>query len=342
MDRIAISPPEERADLFYRAAGKLRPKRSPVIIEKDFWVCWTLYRLFEKIRFHPQLIFKGGTSLSKVYNAIERFSEDVDLSLSRSDLGFSDTRDPEQAGIGKKEINRRIDGLVIACKDSIRDHLLPAVRKDFASVLGDIGWTVELDKIDPQTITFTYPAVDLGRQIEGYVRPVIRLELGARSDDWPAKEGIIKPYAAEIFPEAFTVAASCHVHTLEAERTFWEKATILHKEYHRPKDSNPGDRRSRHYYDLCQLSKMTIGDNALQQLDLLHRVVEHKKVFFRSSWAHYETAIPGSFHLVPSPERLVSLRTDYAQMKDMIFGDYPEWAVIIQGLKGLETRINAL
>lgn len=109
-----------------------------------------------------------------------------------------------------------------------------------------------------------------------------------------------------------------------------------------PKDNPAKERLSRHYYDLYQLSKMAISNNALQQLDLLHRVVEHKKVFFRSSWAHYETAVPRSFHLVPSPERLVSLRADYTQMKAMIFGEYPEWKTIIQGLKELEDKINKL
>lgn len=103
MDRIAQAPQEERAELFRRSAGILRPERSPAIIEKDFWVCWSLYRLFDVLRFQPQLIFKGGTSLSKAYHAVERFSEDVDLSLSRRDLGFADSRDPEEPGISGKE-----------------------------------------------------------------------------------------------------------------------------------------------------------------------------------------------------------------------------------------------
>jgi predicted nucleotidyltransferase component of viral defense system len=96
MDRIAQAPAEERTDLFQRAAAEIQPQRAPAIIEKDFWVCWTLRRIFEVLRFQPRLIFKGGTSLSKAYNAIERFSEDVDLSLSRTDLGFADENDPEQ------------------------------------------------------------------------------------------------------------------------------------------------------------------------------------------------------------------------------------------------------
>ena len=124
MDRIAQAPPAERAELFRRSAAVLRPERSPTIVEKDFWVCWTLRRIYDVLQFRPQLIFKGGTSLSKVYEAIERFSEDVDLSLSRRDLGFTNDRDPEEPGISGKESRRRIKALVAACKQTIHDEFL--------------------------------------------------------------------------------------------------------------------------------------------------------------------------------------------------------------------------
>ncbi len=112
MDRIAQASPLDRADLFRRAALASGPAWLPAIMEKDFWVCWTLRRMFEVMKVRPQLIFKGGTSLSKVFNAIERFSEDVDLSLSRRDLGFADDHDPEQSRISKKEARRRLNALV--------------------------------------------------------------------------------------------------------------------------------------------------------------------------------------------------------------------------------------
>lgn len=342
MDRIAQSPPRERADLFRRAAVALRPERSPLIVEKDFWVCWALRRLFEVLNFRPHLIFKGGTSLSKVYNAIERFSEDVDLSLSRRDLGFADDRDPEQLGIGTKETRRRLDALVASCQDQIRDHLLPTLRDDFTGTLGKEGWGIELDKIDPQTVIFTYPSSGIANGMERYIRPAIRLEMGARSDDWPAADHEIKPYAAEAFPKTFTVAPSCRVYALEAERTFWEKATLLHAEHHRTKDKAIGERLARHYYDLYQLSKTDIENKAFADLGLLERVVQHKMVFFRRGWASYQTAKPGSFHLLPQEERQDDLRRDYAQMKTMIFGDYPAWEDIIKGLKETEKRINGL
>jgi hypothetical protein len=340
MDRIAKAPQEERAELFRRSAGVLRLERSPAIIEKDFWVCWALHRLFDVVRFRPQLIFKGGTSLSKAYNAVERFSEDVDLSLSRRDLGFADSRDPEELGISGKESQCRIEALIGACRQAVADRLLPGLRADFAAVIGPGGWNVELDVIDPQTVIFTYPRSDLAGDFPAIIRPAIRLEMGARSDDWPAEEREIRPYAAEALPTAFSMAASCRVRVLDARRTFWEKATLLHAEHHRPADKALAAGMSRHYYDLYQLSRQEIGQQALERGDLLTRVVAHKRWFFASAWAHYETAMPGSFHLVPREDQAVMLRTDYSRMREMIFGEAPAWEQIVQGLRKLEGQIN--
>jgi hypothetical protein len=136
MDRIAQTSSTERAELFRASAAALRPDRSPAIIEKDFWVCWALHRIYDVLRFRPELIFKGGTSLSKAYDAIERFSEDVDFSLSRRHLGFADSRDPEEGGISRNESRRRIDALVAACRETIRTRFIPEVRTDFASIIG--------------------------------------------------------------------------------------------------------------------------------------------------------------------------------------------------------------
>jgi len=292
------------------------------------------------LRFQPRLIFKGGTSLSKAYNAIERFSEDVDLSLSRADLGFADEHDPEQGGISKSESRRRLDELVAACAKTIKDRLLPALHADLGGVLGTSGWNLELDSVDPQTIIFSYPQAVQLEGVHEYIRPAIRLEMGARSDDWPAAEREIMPYAAEVFPEAFTIARSSRIHTLEAVRTFWEKATLLHAEYHRSPDSRLPDRLSRHYYDLFRLSQLDIGNDALARMDLLERVVKHKKLFFASAWASYDTATPGGFRLIPPDHRIADLRRDYKEMKAMIFGVYPEWDEITDALTTLERRLN--
>ena len=339
MDRIAQARAAERANLFRATAAVLRPERAPAIIEKDFWVCWSLHRIYDVLQLRPQVIFKGGTSLSKVYAAIERFSEDVDLSLSRHDLGFTNERDPEEPGISGNETRRRIDALVEACKAAIWDRFVPEMRHDFTSVIGTEGWSVELDAKDPQTIIFSYPHSELSDHLPKGIRPVIRLEMGARSDDWPAQEGTVSPYAAEAFPDVFEVP-SCQVHVLDARRTFWEKVTLLHAEYHRPAHKPSREGLSRHFYDVYQLAARDIGKEAVKDLDLLARVVAHKRLFFSSAWAHYETAIPGGIHLVPTEGRADSLRADYRLMREMIFGDEPAWEDIIAGLQELEDLIN--
>ena len=338
MDKVAGSSTRERAQLFEAAEVRHDSRIAAPIIEKDFWVCWTLRRLFEIMQFRPHLIFKGGTSLSKVYRAIERFSEDVDLSLSRRDLGFADDKDPEQKGISNKEAKRRLEALVAQCRQVVSERLVPALRLDFSTVLPTADWSVDLDADDPQTVIFTYPPSELSRGL-AYLRPAIRLEMGARSDDWPATDAAITPYAAEVFPDLFA-APTCRVRTLLAERTFWEKATLLHAETYRPPDKPARERLSRHYYDLYRLAQQTAGQRALEQSELLARVVAHKSFFFAQSWAHYETARSGTFRLVPPEVRCVELRGDYGDMGAMIFGEAPTWDDILQGLQQLEDLIN--
>ena len=121
----------------------------------------------------------------------------------------------------------------------------------------------------------------------------------------------------------------------------WEKATLLHAECHRPPDKPTRERLSRHWYDLYRLSQQPVAERALGQLDLLERVVAHKRFFFAQSWAHHETARPGTFRLVPEGDRLEALRRDYREMRPMIFGEAPAWDEIVSGLEALEARINS-
>jgi hypothetical protein len=220
----------------------------------------------------------------------------------------------------------------------VKEKLLPELRRDFEMVLGSSGWSVDVDTDDPQTLIFSYPQSDITGALK-YVRPAIRLEMGARSDDWPAVESEITPYAAEDFPGMFTLP-KCQVRTLSAERTFWEKATLLHAECHRPETKATAERHSRHYYDLYCLSRHEIGSQALQRGDLLERVIQHKSFFFSSNWANYATAKPSTFRLVPDAKRLAVLSQDYDEMQAMMFGDTPKWSEIIDELKQLEGRIN--
>ncbi|MCP9496551.1 MAG: nucleotidyl transferase AbiEii/AbiGii toxin family protein [Pyrinomonadaceae bacterium MAG19_C2-C3] len=129
---------------------------------------------------------------------------------------------------------------------------------------------------------------------------------------------------------------------LEVERTFWEKATILHAEHHRHGTTVTPDRLSRHYYDLYQLAANAVDEKALEDLGLLRRVVEHKKVFFRSAWARYDETLAGRLHLLPTEEQRAALRRDYDKMNAMFFGGRPTFDRILADLITLESKINSV
>jgi len=344
MDDFARRSPGDRADLF-RAVAAQRAMNA-AIIEKDFWVCWTLKRLFTLEAPPAGLLFKGGTSLAKVFKVIERFSEDIDLSFNRADLGFGGPSDPGVAGSGKQR-RKSLDSLTAACRQIIHDVLLPRLRAAFSAALAKgvaQAWTLDIADDDPdqQTLVFRYPStfVPASAAVPAYVRPMVRMEIGARSDHWPAIEGMVTPYAAEEFPRLFP-APACAVHVLAAERTFWEKATILHVWHHAPTDKILRDRQSRHYYDMVRMFEHGIGRAAMKNTDLLLEVAKHKSIFFASAAAKYAEARPGTLRLVPPDSRLGELRRDYQGMQEMIFGPAPGFDHIMQVLGEIEAAINS-
>jgi len=223
MDKVARLPTEDRAALF----GETGAGRgvADTIIEKDFWVCWSLRRLFGLPKgTTATLIFKGGTSLSKAFEAIHRFSEDIDLSFDRTELGYTGDRDPEKAGISRKQAARLIDDLVSDVERHIAEKLLPALRAAIVEQLGEPtndAWSLEIDSGDAQTVNFHYPTALPSLDYDGmaYITPRVKLEFGARGDPWPTEEKIIRPYAAEDYPDFFA-KPDTSVTVLSARRTF--------------------------------------------------------------------------------------------------------------------------
>jgi hypothetical protein len=344
MDKVALLPADDRAALFGES-GAVRGVANTVI-EKDFWVCWTLKRLFALQNADaPTLVFKGGTSLSKAFGAIRRFSEDIDLSFDRADLGYSGERDPEKEGISKKQAGNLIKDLVSDVEKHIAEKLLTALRAAITHHLGEPTngqWSLEIDPDDPQTVNFHYPPALPRTEYEGmaYITPRVKLELGARGDPWPTEIKIIRPYAADDFPDFFD-DPDCTVTVLSARRTFWEKATALHAEAHRPQESPTPQYFSRHYYDVAMLLDTEDGKAAATDFELLERVARHKAVFFRSGWASYETARPGTLRLMPAETRIRDLRADYRDMAPMMFDDSPlPFDDVLARIKKLQDDIN--
>ena len=338
MDDFVKLNPEERR-LFFEGTATPRNLQAQ-IIEKDFWVSWTLKELFQLPAIGGHLIFKGGTSLSKVFKVIERFSEDIDVSIDRAFLGFGGANEPE-AGASNKEKQRRIEALRTACQQKIATELLPALEAAIKSkVRQNEKWSLRSDDDDPdqQTLLFDYPT-SFATDATSYIRRVVKIEMGARADHWPCETKPVTPYVAEQFPKGFR-EGSCMVKVLSVDRTFWEKATILHAEFHRPADKAIPERFSRHYCDFYELIRKGVTKSAAVKLDLLARVAQHKNLFFKTSWARYGEATKGTLRIAPPEHRLKALREDYAKMQQMFFGEPPEFDKIIAALKQWESEFN--
>lgn len=336
MLEFARYPSAERYRIF-REAGERRTMGAH-IVEKDFWVCWLLRLIFSDPELGGHLVFKGGTSLSKVFGIIQRFSEDIDLSVDPDWLGFGGDLRLDTAA-SRSQFEKRSRALEDACIAAVRDRFLPALERHVQANLSGLDTSGLSFAVDEAThspvLLFAYPRAGA----TGSLRPQVKLEFGSLYDQRPTGSHTIQPLAAEVFPALFQ-EPTCAVVALEAERTFWEKATLLHAEYHRPADKPLPVGISRHYADLAALGRHTAGRRAMADLGLLDQVRKHKQLYFRSGWAHYETAVPGHFHLVPAPERYASVERDYRDMRDMFMAPPLSFATIMAALESLEKGIN--
>lgn len=330
MRNIAKISERDRKALFQNTAARMG--MTDAIVEKDFWVCYMLDYLFHRCTWKDKIAFKGGTSLSKAYGLIERFSEDIDLILDWRVLGYGINEPWEQRSNTKqdtfnKEANARAEVF-------LRDIFLPAVVSDLTAELGE-NVHCYIDGNDPQTVKIVYP----NSFSDTSILQEIRLEIGALAAWTPVRHATITPYAAEQYARLFK-QPSTEVLTVLPERTFWEKATILHREAFRPEDRPFPLRYSRHYYDLYKMMQSPVKDNALQDNDLLERVVRFKDKFYRCPWARYDLAKRGTMKLLPPEYNITKLRSDYEHMQNMLFGEKPSFEEIINGIADLEKEIN--
>lgn len=330
---------EDQATIIREVAA--RRNISPVMVEKDFWVSWTLAVLFAHPEFGEQLVFKGGTSLSKVFNLIERFSEDIDLSVSPDFVGIKEAWVEEAES--RKKRTERFEQLETACIKTVQERFTPELERMAAESLGKpkngkqwMEFQVDEDTHSP-VVLFHYPSHEpTGFE---YLRRSVKMEFGSLTDQKPAGKHEIRPWLAEEFPDFFP-DFRCELVALELERSFWEKATILHAEYHRDKKKPIRDRFSRHYSDTAAMAKHEQTALALANTELGGHVADWKDRFFPSGWAHYETAKPGTFRLVPPEFRIAELEKDYEAMQPMFLKGPPSFETIVKELVDLERRIN--
>lgn len=330
MRNIATINENDRKALFHNTAAKMG--MTDAIVEKDFWVCYMLDYLFHRSAWKDNIAFKGGTSLSKAYGLIERFSEDIDLILDWRVLGYGidepwQERSNTKQDIFNKEANARAEVF-------LRDTFLPATLADLTAELGQ-KINCFIDDSDPQTIKIVYP----NSFSDSSILQEIRLEIGALAAWTPVKEATITPYSAQLYERLFA-QPSTDVLTVLPERTFWEKVTILHREAFRPEDRPFPSRYSRHYYDLYKMMKSSVKDSALADKNLLERVVKFKDKFYHCPWARYDLAKCSTMRLLPPDYNMTKLRADYEHMQNMLFGEKPIFDEIMDTMAKLEEEIN--
>ena len=268
----------ERADILRTVAAQ--SGRAAIILEKDVWVCWVLQTLFSMPDPHP-MAFKGGTSLSKVYRIIDRFSEDVDITLDYR--AFNDGFDPFAEGASRNQMRLFSERLKDRVATYIQDVVAPVLGAAADGLAADDQHDIRIGD-DGETIRFAYPSAL--EDPDSYVQSEVLLEFGGRNVIDPNEQHAIAPDMAALTRGLDYPAATVTV--LSPVRTFWEKATLVHVECHRRRLADHPERLSRHWFDLTRLAAHDIGRAALANRELLEDVVRHKKVFFHSGYANYD------------------------------------------------------
>lgn len=324
MDKVAHFSAAERNQLFSETAAQLGI--TPAVVEKDFWVSWVLMKLFKDPGLAPLITFKGGTSLSKVYGLIDRFSEDIDLMLDWRQV-FDEDQLAHRSNTKQDRFNK-------AAIEKVGQYVATALLPSVQTVLGDVV-NCSLDSENQSNIHIAYPVAFP----DEYLRSEVLLEIGALSASSPSENRRINTFAAQQFPNLFE-QPDCEVRVICARRTFWDKATILHNETCRPPEKAQNLGYSRHYYDLARLAGSPVKKEALQDHNLLSSVVAYKQKFFRHGWSRYDLACPGSFKLVPEGHVLEAVSQDYKAMRNMFFGTILSLEEILEQLQKLEDEIN--
>lgn len=293
MSKLLKISSEELELVIQNTSDKL--SMSKAIVEKDLWVCMILKYLFENFKYKDAIVFKGGTSLSKVYKLIERFSEDIDLALDWKVLGYK-SEEPYKDRSNTKQLKFN-DKLNEDTKVFLRDEFLPVLENDFKDALKGKDYKFYIDEFDGQTICFDYPK----NHKDSSIIQVIRLEIGSLAEPIPASRRKIKTYIEEVYPEVFD--ENIQVVAVDSLRTFYEKITILHREANRVNGNYP-TRYSRHFYDVYKILLTDIKEKSFDNLDLLKAVIEFKKKFYACNWAKYDDIMEGNIKLIPSDEAL--------------------------------------
>lgn len=318
-----------------QATERMETPLPAAVIEKDFWVCWTLNLLNEIPELKGNITFKGGTSLSKAWGLIERFSEDIDIAINRKVFG---QQPPHGAEDAKSNTQRKTRLVELEDKNAsfIMEILLPILQEKIAGHLNPAEFTLKpIQKGNEINIEFEYPGT-LKNELGGLL-PVVLIELVPRADEIPNEERKITPIIYEVF-EDLLGDGSFNISTLAPERTFLEKLLFIHETL---EGFNKGsERKSRHYYDLLKLYNAGVFERIKNNRELLQMVVEHRQTFFRYNTLDYAGISSNGVRVVPSKDSWIDWRGDYTRTAVMIYKDIPSFEELMSFAEQLENEFN--
>ena len=301
-------------------------------VEKDWWVVRTLEIIFN-MEIGQHLVFKGGTSLSKAWGLIERFSEDIDLAVDRNFLGF-------EGELSKRQITK----LRKAASSYIAETFYPELRESFVAN-GLEGVEIKLIEAedsdqDPRIIEVYYPYTI---ESPGYVQPRVQIEIGCRSLREPYTIRTFNSLVDEHYPDADFVQPSINIPTVNPERTFLEKIFLLHEEFQKKKKKMRVDRLSRYLYDISQLSGTNVFNKSIKDKELYETITNHRFHFTKVGGVDYKLHQPKSINPIPPESVIADWEKDYKTMQEqMIYGRSPSFKEIIDTIGKLKSEINSL
>ena len=308
---------------------------TPFAVEKDWWVSRTLEIIFQ-MDIANHLVFKGGTSLSKAWKLINRFSEDIDLAIDKEFFeGYS-------GDISKTKISKlRKEAGVYTTGTFFTDLQEEFKNKGYNELDFKVIDTGESDQ-DPRVIEIYYPNVITSSS--EYVLPRVQIEISCRSLREPFTIKSFGSLVDEVYAGRDFAEPLFEVPTVNPERTFLEKVFLLHEEFHRPADKMRVDRLSRHLYDIYHLTKAGIAEKAISDKELYETIVAHRYKFSRVGEVDYNLHNPKTLNPIPVPGIIEEWKSDYAKMKDdMIYEEKkPSFEDLINNLEELRTKLQAL
>ena len=329
MNRFYNIPEEAKKEILQEVSSSAN--LPAYAVEKDWWVVQTLTILFE-LEIGKHLVFKGGTSLSKSWGIIERFSEDIDLAVDRGFYGFDGELGKERRTKLRKKAN-----------SYIRETLFPELQKAFVAK-GLSGVKIELEEIttsdqDPVIINVNYPNLIVS---PGYIQPRVQIEIGCRSLIEPFENRPLLSLVDETYPEAKFSQKPISIPSVVPERTFLEKIFLLHEEFQRPKEKMRVNRLSRHLYDVYKMSKNEIVFKAFTNKELYETIVKHRFNFTHLGGVDYNLHQPQSINIIPNQELMTAWAADYKTMQEqMIHGESPNFDKLIEALQALNNWIHS-